>query len=70
VVWSDMLETAIDEHSDFRTDASLVYLQRDETGAVVEGYAVDGTRVEPYSGRVLEAPGVFTFRPENGAQKS
>ena len=68
VVWSDTLETAIDEHSDFRTDASLVYLQRDETGAVVEGYAVDGTRVEPYSGRVLEAPDVFAFRPESGAQ--
>lgn len=63
VVWSDSLETAIDEHIDFRTDASLVYLQKDETGAVVEGYAVDGTRVDPYSDRVLEAPDVFAFRP-------
>lgn len=49
--WTRRLESALDEQSGFTTDAALVHLQRDASGRLTGGVAVDGTFVDPYAPR-------------------
>lgn len=57
VLWTRRLRDPLGAREGIETDSALVHLQKNARGKVVRGFAMDATRLSPYSSRTRKTPG-------------